>query len=88
MARADPLFKLRLPDRLRNDLEKEAAKSGRSLTAEILDRLEMSFSDIVERLSSLEKEVFDGKRGNEALSDRITVFETIQRGHDPYNRPD
>jgi hypothetical protein len=39
MTRADPIFRLRLPDALRVPLEEAAAEKGRTLTAEILDRL-------------------------------------------------
>jgi hypothetical protein len=88
MERADPFFKLRLPEFLREKLEKEAASARRTLTAEILNRLEMSFSDTAERLNALEKEVFDGNRGNEILSDRIRTLELIADGEDPLNRRD
>jgi hypothetical protein len=75
MERADPFFKLRLPEHLREKLEKEANASRRSLTAEILQRLEMSFSDTAERIDALENEVFDGDRGNEALLERVRELE-------------
>ncbi|WP_431282750.1 Arc family DNA-binding protein [Humitalea sp. 24SJ18S-53] len=75
MNRTDPLFKLRLPDFLREKLEKEAANNRRSLTAEILGRLEMSFSDTAERLDRLESEVFHGERGNEDLAGRVRELE-------------
>lgn len=74
MERSDPFFKLRLPEHLRERLEKEADSGRRSLTAEILQRLEMSFSDIGERLNALEKEVFDGNRGNENLESDVRIL--------------
>jgi hypothetical protein len=88
MERADPFFKLRLPEFLREKLEKEAASARRTLTAEILNRLETSFSDSAERLANLEKEVFDGNRGNETLAGRIRELEMLLEGRDPYNRRD
>ena len=42
MTRADPQFNLRLPTTLRNQIEEVAARSGRSITAEIVHRLEQS----------------------------------------------
>jgi len=42
MKRTDPQFKLRLPDELKRELEELAGMSGRSLTAEIVWRLEQS----------------------------------------------
>ncbi|EUK18827.1 Arc family DNA-binding protein [Commensalibacter papalotli (ex Servin-Garciduenas et al. 2014)] len=76
MKRADPLFKLRLPDYMREKLEHEASQKRRSLTAEILDRLEQSFSDTNERLSALENLVFDTKYGNESIRDE---FDELRR---------
>ena len=81
--RIDPLFKLRLPSHLRQRLESEAATARRSLTSEILNRLEVSFSDTVERLNALEKEVFDGDRGNEGLLARIKAIEAQLEARDP-----
>ncbi|QEO17862.1 hypothetical protein [Acetobacter vaccinii] len=63
----DSLFKLRLTGPLRRRLEEEAAKRGITLTAEILRRIDETFSDTTERLHSIEKIVFDGDQGNEAL---------------------
>ena len=71
MTRADPIFKLRLPDFMREKLETEATLNRRSLTAEILSRLEESLSDTAARMAALEREVFDANRGNEALSKRL-----------------
>jgi hypothetical protein len=74
MPRADPLFKLRLPDYLREKLEKAATDRRQSLTAEILARLEESFSDLSERLRVVEDEVFHRERGNEALHSRVDMM--------------
>lgn len=43
-SRTDPQFKLRLTPELKRELDVAAAKSGRSLNAEILFRLEGSFA--------------------------------------------
>lgn len=67
----DSLFKLRLTGALRRRLEDEASKRGITLTAEILRRIDESFSDMSDRLNALEKLVFDGEKGNEALSDQL-----------------
>ena len=75
MKQPDPLFKLRLPDHLRQALEKEAEAARRSLTAEILGRLEMSLTDTGERINKLEAEVFDGDRGNDELLGRVRSLE-------------
>lgn len=47
-------FMLRLPDDLRDQLRKAAEENGRSVTAEILARLEMSFEpgDTVRKLDA------------------------------------
>lgn len=44
MARTDPQFNLRIPVDLKAKVEEAAKESGRSATAEILARLEASFS--------------------------------------------
>ena len=85
-ARADPIFKLRLPDHLREELETKAAENRRSLTAEILGRLELSLSEYSERLKALEDEVWHTDRGNEALDGRLDVLEAYQEGRDPYEK--
>ena len=55
MAASDPHFRLRIPEDLHNRLTFEAANNGRSINAEIIYRLKMSFGlevspkDIVKR---------------------------------------
>lgn len=44
MSREDPQFKLRLPQELRDRIEQAAKESKRSLNAEIVARLELSFA--------------------------------------------
>ncbi len=84
MKRADPLFKLRLPEPLREKLEKEAEANRRSLTTEILGRLESSFSDnqtkifeLSERIAALEKTVFYEK---EDFSENVFRKLRVQKG--------
>lgn len=43
MSRTDPQFNLRIPEALRDQVMAAARESGRSATAEILARLELSF---------------------------------------------
>jgi hypothetical protein len=43
MSRTDPQFNLRIPEALRDQVMAAAKESGRSATAEILSRLELSF---------------------------------------------
>jgi hypothetical protein len=60
MATEDPYFRLRIPEALRAKVAKAAQVSSRSLTAEILHRLEASFEqddlvfDLAHRLAKLE----------------------------------
>lgn len=55
MSRDDPQFKLRLPIELRDRIEQAAKESKRSLNAEMVARLEMSFAQ------DQGMEVFSGK---------------------------
>lgn len=45
MSRTDPQFNLRIPESLRDMVMEAAKQNKRSATAEILDRLERSFTD-------------------------------------------
>lgn len=42
--RGSPVFQIRLPEGMREQIKKEAAKNGRSMNAEIIDRLQRSLS--------------------------------------------
>lgn len=53
MARNDPQMNLRLPVELKEQIEDAAAKNNRTLTAEVVDRLQQSF-EIVAGLSEEE----------------------------------
>lgn len=48
MAREDPHFRLRIPERLKNQVERAASENHRSITAEIVARLERSFMTLQE----------------------------------------
>ncbi|MBB5198622.1 Arc family DNA-binding protein [Glaciimonas immobilis] len=63
MARNDPQMNLRLPVELKEQIEDAAAKNNRTLTAEVVDRLQQSF-EIVAGLK--EKEI-------EALAEKIAA---------------
>lgn len=55
MKPTDPQFKLRLPTDLKGRLEAAAAASGKSLSAEIVARLESTFSE-ADKLVAREQE--------------------------------
>ncbi|CAK7192291.1 hypothetical protein COMNV_00482 [Commensalibacter sp. Nvir] len=85
MARNDALFQLRLPEHLREKLEKEAGRKKLSLTAEILNRLEESFSnepnkimELMERVSTLEKAVFFNKNENNKLEHPFARYRKLK----------
>mgnify|MGYP001766224447 CR=1 FL=1 len=74
MAREDLHFRLRIPEALKERIEAAAASNNRSMTAEIISRLERSFEvedeweNTLSRISDLEgkldyvfSEVFPGK---------------------------
>jgi cell division protein FtsB len=68
MQRPDPLFKLRMPRELRALLETAAMARGRSITAEILDRLIASFPTAREQIAALAAQVAQ-------LSERVEQLE-------------
>lgn len=63
MARTDPQVNFRIPAELKDKLDEAAKVNGRTLTAELILRLETTFEqdshlkDLIERLESLENEV-------------------------------
>ncbi|HAU4891971.1 TPA: Arc family DNA-binding protein [Aeromonas hydrophila] len=60
MSREHPQLRVRIPPELKDDLEAKAAESGRTLTAEIVNRLELSMMN--QSQSSL---LIDAKRAKE-----------------------
>lgn len=88
MARTDPQFNLRLPILLKEQLETAAADSGRSVTAEIIQRLEDSFPSVESTL--LENRKAEGyrllveiARTRERLSQLHARAVTISGDRDP-----
>jgi hypothetical protein len=55
MSRTDPQFKLRIPAALRAQVEQSAQAARRSLNAEIVIRLESSFSQVVPSANEQER---------------------------------
>lgn len=71
-------FMLRLPDDLREDLKSAADKSGRSVTAEIIDRLEGSFRNYVYLPARLERRVERDAARNQ-LSYREQLISALEK---------
>ena len=55
MSRTDPQFKLRMPPALRAQVEQAAEQANRSLNAEIVTRLQASFTQVKPEVSANEK---------------------------------
>ncbi|TCN30306.1 Arc family DNA-binding protein [Sinorhizobium americanum] len=53
MAREDLHFRLRIPEGLKNRIEDAAAENNRSMTAEIIDRLETSFAPLPPEMKAM-----------------------------------
>ncbi len=83
MARTDPQVNFRIPAELKDKLDNAAKENGRTLTAELILRLEMTFeqddtihdlSARIERLenevASLEEDQRENNRRLDALEDR------------------
>ena len=87
-------YKMNLPTDLKGKLQKAADRSGRSLSSEIITRLEASVSisdegGIEFTLDSFEQYISEAI--GDALDDyeqRIQALEAIAAGRDPYNRED
>ena len=80
MARSDPQLNIRIPEQLKARVETAARESGRSVTAEILARLQQtfepassptSFRSLVERLVTEEKRSFT--EGGLTLNLTVTI---------------
>ncbi|MEI3856007.1 MULTISPECIES: Arc family DNA-binding protein [Ensifer] len=59
MARQDPHFRLRIPEALKDQIEAAARNNARSITAEIVERLERSFALKSETDGGLASEIED-----------------------------
>lgn len=70
MAREDAHFRLRIPEALKRRIEGEASANNRSITAEILVRLERSFED-AEKIEELDENMADVYRRLERLEEQM-----------------
>lgn len=87
MARIDPQVNLRIPYALKVDLEKQSKLNGRSLTAEIVARLQESFvhpsgpgekdNKAVEALSAKIDEAFNPERMQEFLAKALSSIGVV-----------
>lgn len=79
MARDDLHFRLRIPEELKARIEKSAAENNRSITAEIVSRLERSFDVVPEWEEAI---------GNlNDLWERVDSLESLVRDHDQHLNP-
>ncbi len=75
MAREDPQMKLRVSAEMLRQLQEAAARANRSVNAEVVHRLEASFSTVSDRIAELEVYVFSDTDGNRSLSMRLALIE-------------
>ena len=87
-------FKLNIPLSLKDRLSEAAERSGRSLTSEIITRLQASLSLADDNgfdftYEAMERMILDiVARGTEELEGRVHTLEEIAKGRDPHNRDD
>ena len=74
MAREDLHFRLRIPEGLKAQIEKSASANNRSMTAEIISRLERSYSINVE-LTDASAALVDHEQRLERLEQRMLRME-------------
>lgn len=74
MAREDSHFRLRIPEALKAQIEKSAAEANRSMTAEIISRLERSY-DIEPEWNKTIDDVEDLLRRVEKIEDALMGHE-------------
>ena len=76
MARNDPQFNLRVPAELKIAVEEAAKKSGRSINAEAVYRLEQSFSNQTtsSQLIDLSQAIADLKAEIQSLKEKPTAW--------------
>lgn len=85
MARTDPQVNFRIPAELKDKLDNAAKENGRTLTAELILRLEMTFeqddqvSELMERISKLEDDIHGLNEDNRELSYRVDRIESGMR---------
>ena len=82
MARTDPQVNFRIPAELKDKLDNAAKENGRTLTAELILRLEMTFeqddqvSELLERINKLENDIHGLSEDNRELSYRVDRIES------------
>ena len=85
MARTDPQVNFRIPAELKDKLDNAAKENGRTLTAELILRLEMTFeqddqvSELMERINKLEDDIHGLNEDNRELSYRVDRIESGMR---------
>ncbi|QHI17067.1 Arc family DNA-binding protein [Acinetobacter haemolyticus] len=85
MARTDPQVNFRIPAELKDKLDNAAKENGRTLTAELILRLEMTFeqddqvSELLERINKLEDDIHGLSEDNRELSYRVDRIESGMR---------
>ncbi|KAB2762763.1 Arc family DNA-binding protein [Brucella anthropi] len=87
MARDDLQFRLRIPEALKAQIEKSAAENNRSMTAEIISRLERSY-EIDPNISEMQGGIDELFRMMEKLEGRIDAIEFSTGIADNYNDRD
>lgn len=87
MAREDLQFRLRIPEELKAKIEKSAVENNRSMTAEIISRLERSY-EIDPEIPTLLTSVDDLYRQMERLQNRVDALEFSTGVADSYNDRD
>lgn len=84
-------YKMNLPADLKNRLQEAAERSGRSLSSEIITRLQASLSLADDNgldftYKALERMILEiVANGTEELEGRVSVLERFMAGKDPYN---
>jgi hypothetical protein len=78
---------LRLPAALRDRLTKEAGFSGRSLNAEMVQRLEKTLVD-EDKVAELEDQMADLWGKMEDMGGKVSELWAVYHGRDPYNDDD
>ncbi|WP_291370340.1 MULTISPECIES: Arc family DNA-binding protein [unclassified Acinetobacter] len=85
MARTDPQVNFRIPAELKDKLDNAAKENGRTITAELILRLEMTFdqddqvSELVERINKLEDDIHGLNEDNRELGYRVDRIESGMR---------
>lgn len=80
MSRDDLHFRLRIPEKLKEQIEKAANEKRRSMTAEIVDRLEETVRQDHQLSKGLDFRHMIGEY-EEAISERDAIQEKYDRGY-------